>query len=309
VSRSQNTSKWGFGMAPISSRMRRRYDDAVQTGLDVVEGNLLFEEIDLSHLSELKGMFNRCLRQDQWDWFTVFTELGRPEQKPMRQIVSVLVSLRNAIKDGDAESVEYAKTSLIRSNFLTCLYAYQDSFDEYSRDADCGWIYILSTREQPDVLKIGMTRRSVERRVKQINSATGVLVPFSARKVFRVTDAVMAERQIFEQLNSYRIRPDREFFKLPFSEAATIIGDHLDRVRMRQRKRGTVVWFRLEERYGFIASKDGQDIFLHASQVSEEDKQNLYPGTVVEFDMGYSPHGPFASNAQLEKTSHCSIDS
>jgi hypothetical protein len=34
--------------------MRRRYDDAVQTGLDVVEGNLLPRDVDLDHLSELK---------------------------------------------------------------------------------------------------------------------------------------------------------------------------------------------------------------------------------------------------------------
>jgi hypothetical protein len=63
VSSSQNPSKWGFGMAPISSRKRTRYD-AVQTGLDLVEGNLPPERADLDHLSELKVMFNRCLRRD-----------------------------------------------------------------------------------------------------------------------------------------------------------------------------------------------------------------------------------------------------
>ena len=127
-------------MAPISSRMRARYDDAVQTGLDLVEGNLPPEDADLDHLSELKGMFNRCLRRDQWDWFTVHTELGRPEQKPMQQIVGALVSLRRAIKDDDTESVRRFKVQLNRSSFLACLYAYQDGFGEYSGDADGGWI-------------------------------------------------------------------------------------------------------------------------------------------------------------------------
>jgi len=283
--------------------MRSRYDDAVQTGLDVVEGNLLLEEVDLSHLSELKGMFNRCLRQNQWDWFTVFTELGRPEPKSMRQIVSALAGLRRAIKDGDTESLEHSRVQLIRSNFLTCLYAYQDNFSEYSGDADGGWIYILSTREQPDILKIGMTRRSVERRVKEINSATGVLLPFSARRVFRVTNAAIAERAIFDRLHSYRVRLDREFFRLPFKEAVAVIEDYLDTARMRQRRRGSIIWFNPKKRYGFIASKGSQDVFLHASQVTDEDSQNLNPGVLVEFEIGYSPHGPFALNAQLENAS------
>jgi cold shock CspA family protein len=299
VSSSHNTSKWGFGMAPMSSRMRTRYDDAVQTGLDVVEGNLLFEDIDLDRISELKGMFNRCLRRDQWDWFTVHAELGRPDQKSMRQIVGALVDLRRAIKDSDAESVERYKVQLTRYSFLTCLYAYQDGFSEYSGDLDGGWIYILSTREHPDILKIGMTRRSVERRVKEINSATGVLVPFSASKVFRVTDAAVAERSIFDRLKPYRIRPDREYFRLPFKEAVTLIEGYLDAARMRQRRRGTIIWFSPEKRYGFIASEDHQDIFLHASQVRDEDRQNLDPSALVEFDIGYNPHGPFALNARL----------
>lgn len=221
----------------------------------------------------------------------------------MRQIVGALVGLRRAIKDDDTEGAERFKVQLIRSSFLTCLDAYQDGFGEYSRDADGGWIYIVSTREQPDVLKIGMTRRSVERRVKEINSATGVLIPFSARKVFRVTDAAIAERAIFDRLKPYRVRPDREFFSLPFKEAVTLIESYLDAARMRQRKRGNVVWFSPEKRYGFIASEGYQDIFLHASQVSDEDRQNLKPGALVEFDIGYNPHGQFALNARLENAS------
>src|SRR5215203_3720980 len=132
-----------------------------------------------------------------------------------------------------------------------------------------------------------MTRRSVERRVKEINSATGVLVPYSARKVFRVTDAAVAERAIFVRLKPFRVRPDREFFRLPFKEAVTIIEGYLDAARIRQRKRGSIVWFSLEKRYGFIASEGHQDIFLYASQVSDEDRQNLKPGALVEFDIGY----------------------
>jgi cold shock CspA family protein len=148
-----------------------------------------------------------------------------------------------------------------------------------------------------------MTRRSVERRVKEINSATGVLVPFSARKVFRVTDAAVAEHEIFDRLMPFRVRPDREFFRLTFREAVTVIEGYLDAARMRQRKRGNIIWFSPEKRYGFIASEGHQDIFRHASQVRDEDRQNLDPGALVKFDIGYNPHGPFALNARLENAS------
>ncbi|WP_413789078.1 GIY-YIG nuclease family protein [Bacillus kandeliae] len=45
---------------------------------------------------------------------------------------------------------------------------------------------MLSRREEPNVLKIGMTNRSIEKRIKEINSATGVLFPFSVKRVFKV---------------------------------------------------------------------------------------------------------------------------
>ena len=43
----KSIAKWGFGMAPISSRMQRRYDAAVQTALDLFDGNIDPQEISL----------------------------------------------------------------------------------------------------------------------------------------------------------------------------------------------------------------------------------------------------------------------
>jgi hypothetical protein len=59
--------KWGFGMAPISEKMQGRYDYAVQSMLDLLEGKMTFKDIDPDQISALKGMFNRCLRKDQWE--------------------------------------------------------------------------------------------------------------------------------------------------------------------------------------------------------------------------------------------------
>lgn len=90
-----------------------------------------------------------------------------------------------------------------------------DNTDEY--------IYILSRREEKDLLKIGMTTRNVLKRCQEINSATGVVFPYSPRKVFRVKDSKEAERIVHGILEEYRVRADREFFKCDYSRACEMI--------------------------------------------------------------------------------------
>ncbi|RHK85869.1 hypothetical protein DW044_08475 [Lachnospira eligens] len=41
---------------------------------------------------------------------------------------------------------------------------------------------------------------------------TGIVFPFSPRKVFRVYDASYSEKLVHKELAQYRIRNDREFF-------------------------------------------------------------------------------------------------
>lgn len=298
-------AKWGFGMAPISQRMQLRYDAAVQTALDAMDGNLTFNEIPLDDISELKGMFNRCLRQDQWDWFTVYTELEEPPRKNMRRIAGELKLFRRAISSHDAPTFERVKRALVDSNLLQYLHTYQRDVSSHTCEPKAGWIYILSTREQPDVLKIGMTRRTVSERVKAINSATGVLIPFSARRVFRVVDAARAEAGIFEALASYRIRLDREFFKISFADAVAAIEAYLETSQMRSRMHGIVLWYDVEKGYGFISVPDSQDVFLHASQVQPSLIQEIKPGVSVGFGLGRRPQGPFAFDVS-PKVEECS---
>jgi cold shock CspA family protein len=282
-------------MAPISARMQSRYDQAVQCGIDFFDGNLTPDEVALGHLSELKGMFNRCLRQDQWDWFSVFTDLGEPKHEDLKVLGHRIGQLRQAIKAGEQTEVERSKRLLAAANILTYLLTWQNGAEH----ACGGWIYILSARDQPEILKIGMTTTSVAKRVRQINSATGLLIPFSARKVFRVTDPTVAEAELFRVLAPYRIRPDREFFRLPFGTAVSTIEEHLETSRLRQRKRGRIVWFDVNKQYGFIDDGSSDDLFLHLSQVEKSDAHRLKPGQEVEFDLGHRPQGRCALQVRL----------
>jgi hypothetical protein len=84
-------------------------------------------------------------------------------------------------------------------------------------ELNAGWIYLLSTREQPNYLKIGMTTRTVEERVREINSATGVLIPFGVRRCWRVMEPSRSEKLVHSALKQYRIRDDREFFSVPLA--------------------------------------------------------------------------------------------
>lgn len=287
-------------MAPISNRMQQRYDAAVQTALDVLDGNLTLEETRLDDLSDLKGMFNRCVRQDQWDWFSVYTELGEPPRDIMRRIAGNLKLLRRGIADGNQTEVERVKRSLLNSNVLHYLHTYQQDLPDHVGDSEAGWVYILSTREQPDILKIGMTRRTVAERVKEINSASGLLIPYAARRVFRVTHALLAEKQIHQQLAACRIRPDREFFKLSFAEAVRLIEAYIESMRLAARRRGKVLWFDVDKQYGFISVPNSdENLFVHAAQVSPDAVCKLYAGVLVEFDLGRRKQGQCALNVSL----------
>lgn len=287
--------KWGFGMAPLSEVMQARYEQAVNSVPSVLCNNLSLAEVSLDSISELKGMLNRCIRQDQWDWFTVHDRLGQPSVKDLQHSVSKLSLLRIAISKSDWDTADKIKSELSGSLLKSWLLHFANNTIATGGNDNSGWIYILSTRENPTLLKIGMTTRSVAQRVKEINSATGVLYPYSARRVFRVKDAARAEKAIFAVLKNYRLRNDREFFHIPFSQATRIIDEFLKIEQMLCRKQGVIKWFSDEKGFGFITCEDNTDIFFHVTEAICDSNQTIKQGQKVEFDISSSPKGIMAT--------------
>lgn len=62
---------------------------------------------------------------------------------------------------------------------------------------------------------------------------------------------------------------------------------------------GVVKWFDSERGYGFISCDNGNDVFVHHSQVKKEGSaKDLHEGENVTLDVEDSQKGPMAINVQ-----------
>ena len=59
---------------------------------------------------------------------------------------------------------------------------------------------------------------------------------------------------------------------------------------------GTVKWFNPAKGYGFIASSDGREVFVHYSNISSEGFKALAEGDSVRFDVVDGEKGLRAEN-------------
>jgi CspA family cold shock protein len=58
---------------------------------------------------------------------------------------------------------------------------------------------------------------------------------------------------------------------------------------------GTVKWFNESKGYGFIATEDGKDLFVHFSEIQGDGFKTLAEGQTVEFEEGVGQKGPCAT--------------
>ncbi|SFB18866.1 cold-shock protein [Clostridium frigidicarnis] len=62
---------------------------------------------------------------------------------------------------------------------------------------------------------------------------------------------------------------------------------------------GSVKWFDNEKGYGFISGGNGDDVFVHISQVKEKgNDKDLHEGEEVSYDVVDKDRGPQAINVQ-----------
>lgn len=87
------------------------------------------------------------------------------------------------------------------------------------------WIYVLSNESMPGLVKIGFTKNKPSKRVKQINSATGVAMDFIVEWAFPCFNAHDLEKEIhhYLQVEGFRVNNKKEFFTLSVEEAKSVI--------------------------------------------------------------------------------------
>ena len=87
------------------------------------------------------------------------------------------------------------------------------------------YIYVLVNPSIPGICKIGFTTTTVYDRVRQINSATGVITPWYAVFTYKCPDGRMLEHDIHTYLEEIgvRVNPNREGFVIDTDTARNII--------------------------------------------------------------------------------------
>lgn len=226
---SRVAQKWGFGMAPVKLDEQADRERAAAATVAWLRGSVWGPELE--DLSLLKGLYNRVHRQDQWDWFTVWQQLGRPGRPRAQMAARYLDALRIALREGTTEQVRSTRDALLEAGIDRQLERFPAVTD---LQPGLGVVYVLSTREQPRLLKIGFTSRAVEERVKEINAATGVVYPFGVRALWVVQDARDVEQQLHALLAAHRVRSDREFFEMDYKDAFRMIRDFIASQRLEQ---------------------------------------------------------------------------
>jgi hypothetical protein len=84
-----------------------------------------------------------------------------------------------------------------------------------------GYIYILESKGTPGILKIGYTDRSVQDRVREINAATGVIIPYYPIASFHCKAPKHIETLVHQALASHRV--NKEGFNIKLAQAEKII--------------------------------------------------------------------------------------
>ena len=79
-------------------------------------------------------------------------------------------------------------------------------------------VYILTNEAMPGIIKIGWTENAVEQRMKELDK-TGTPLPFTCFYAKRVDDPRFVESKLHEAFDEFRIRENREFFRMSADQA------------------------------------------------------------------------------------------
>ncbi len=62
--------------------------------------------------------------------------------------------------------------------------------------------------------------------------------------------------------------------------------------------KGTVKWFNDAKGFGFISQDEGEDVFVHHTEIKTDGFRTLKEGAKVEFELTKGEKGPKATNVR-----------
>lgn len=81
------------------------------------------------------------------------------------------------------------------------------------------YVYILSNKAMPGLLKIGSTQINPEKRRNDISRGTGIPLEFDVEWAYRCFRAEAIEREVHKKLKEFRVNNKREFFRTDLETA------------------------------------------------------------------------------------------
>jgi len=84
-------------------------------------------------------------------------------------------------------------------------------------------VYILTNQSMPGLVKIGITNRNVEERMKELSSSSAVPLPFECYYALEVQNAESIEKKIHHGFDDNRINDSREFFEIDPEKAKSML--------------------------------------------------------------------------------------
>lgn len=217
---------WGFGMAPIRPEeqvKRRRAAADVRSLLDLGLAAPVPPDRALASLSQVKGLFARVGREDQWDWFTTWMQLGRINpRKQALPAAQALAAIRNAHKTRDPRAFSNARDMFLQHGGGRALALLIDGTGQ-PHEHGFGYVYVLSSRADPRNLRIGYVEKDIAAHVAELNAGGDPTDPLGVRAIWVVRDDARARRQVERALAAHEVATGSGYYNLAISDARRLI--------------------------------------------------------------------------------------
>lgn len=157
------------------------------------------ESVSSEDISVLKGMVNRCIKHDQWDWYTTYKYLSYPSYQLMNLFVKECVQVRKALLNDERNE----------------LFAFREKYAFLLRSIALH----LDEEMQVPVLENGETIQELEQELWERMS-------FDSRNNIRIVERIAGSASKYTLMH-YLVTVEQEFFAHYIQPFISVKGRHI----------------------------------------------------------------------------------